>query len=72
MGILKKFHATGSIIVIVLVVLVAALAPLRIGEYWQHVMIVGMYYIIMAASWNLLAGYTGQFSLAHQTFAFFY
>jgi branched-chain amino acid transport system permease protein len=23
----------------------------------------------MAASWNLLAGYTGQFSLAHQTFA---
>ena len=32
-------------------------------------MIVGMYYVIMAASWNLLAGYTGQFSLAHQTFA---
>jgi branched-chain amino acid transport system permease protein len=69
MGILKRFNVTGSIIVIVLVVLVAALAPFRIGEYWQHVMIVGMYYIIMAASWNLLAGYTGQFSLAHQTFA---
>ena len=32
-------------------------------------MIVGMYYVIMAASWNLLAGYTGQFSLAHHTFA---
>lgn len=69
MGILKKFIASGSIIIIVLVVLVAALAPFRIGEYWQHVMIVGMYYVIMAASWNLLAGYTGQFSLAHQTFA---
>jgi branched-chain amino acid transport system permease protein len=43
--------------------------PLFLNDYWQHVMIVCMYYIIMAASWNLLAGYTGQFSLAHQTFA---
>jgi branched-chain amino acid transport system permease protein len=46
-----------------------ALAPLWLGEYAQHVVIVSMYYIIMAASWNLLAGYTGQFSLAHQSFA---
>jgi branched-chain amino acid transport system permease protein len=52
-----------------LLVLVIALAPIRLSDYWQHVMIVGMYYVIMAASWNLLAGYTGQFSLAHQTFA---
>ena len=43
--------------------------PLFINDYWQHIMIVCMYYIILAASWNLLAGYTGQFSLAHQTFA---
>jgi branched-chain amino acid transport system permease protein len=27
------------------------------------------YYTILAASWNLLAGFTGQFSLAHQAFA---
>ncbi len=46
-----------------------AMGPLALNEYWQHVMIVCMYYVIMAASWNLLAGYTGQFSLAHQTFA---
>lgn len=43
--------------------------PLFLNDYWQHIMIVCMYYIILAASWNLLAGYTGQFSLAHQTFA---
>ncbi len=43
--------------------------PLFLNDYWQHIMIVSMYYIILAASWNLLAGYTGQFSLAHQTFA---
>ena len=58
-----------NIIIAVLVVLGLALAPLRLEDYWKHVMIVGMYYVIMAASWNLLAGYTGQFSLAHQTFA---
>lgn len=44
-------------------------APLFLNDYWQHIMIVCMYYVILAASWNLLAGYTGQFSLAHQTFA---
>ena len=27
------------------------------------------YYVILAIGWNLLAGYTGQFSLAHHTFA---
>jgi branched-chain amino acid transport system permease protein len=69
MGILKKLNFKGNIIFLVLVVVGIALAPIKLSEYWQHVMIVGMYYIIMAASWNLLAGYTGQFSLAHQTFA---
>jgi len=44
-------------------------APLLIHDYWVHILIVAIYYVIMAASWNLLAGYTGQFSLAHQTFA---
>jgi branched-chain amino acid transport system permease protein len=43
--------------------------PLVLHGYWMHVMVVCMYYVIMASSWNLLAGYTGQFSLAHQTFA---
>jgi branched-chain amino acid transport system permease protein len=58
-----------NIILLAIVVLGVALAPLGLSDYWKHVMIVGMYYVIMAASWNLLAGYTGQFSLAHQTFA---
>jgi branched-chain amino acid transport system permease protein len=45
------------------------IGPFFLNDYWQHIMIVCMYYVILAASWNLLAGYTGQFSLAHQTFA---
>ncbi len=46
-----------------------ALLPFWLNDYAQHIMIVTFYYIVLVQSWNLLAGYTGQFSLAHQTFA---
>src|SRR5262249_25065601 len=45
-----------------------AAAPFA-SDYVLHVLITSMYYTILAASWNLLAGFTGQFSLAHQAFA---
>ncbi|MCP4416860.1 MAG: branched-chain amino acid ABC transporter permease [Chloroflexi bacterium] len=51
-------------IVIFLIVL-----PFGLNSYTQHIMIVSFYYIVLVSSWNLLAGYTGQFSLAHHTFA---
>ena len=38
-----------------------ALLPLVMGnEYWLGVVIVSMYFAMLAAAWNLLAGYTGQ------------
>jgi branched-chain amino acid transport system permease protein len=43
--------------------------PLVTGPYLVHVFTITLYYVILAASWNLLAGYTGQFSLAQQSFA---
>jgi branched-chain amino acid transport system permease protein len=46
----------------------AALLPLVLGDYPVHVLAVACYYIIMASSWNLIAGYTGLFSLAHHVF----
>jgi len=53
------------------IVAYAVLAPLPfwLGEYYTHVLNMCFYYVIMAASWNLIAGYTGQFSLAHHAFA---
>ena len=48
--------------------LLALLPPLA-GAYGTHVLTIGLYYTILAASWNLLAGFTGQFSLAQQGFA---
>lgn len=43
--------------------------PWVVSEYHTHVLTVSLYYVILATGWNLLAGYTGQFSLAHHTFA---
>jgi len=49
---------------------VVALIPLGVSNpYWLGVLVVSMYFAILAGSWNLLAGYTGQFSLAPATFA---
>jgi branched-chain amino acid transport system permease protein len=46
------------------------LLPLAVGnEYWLGVLVVSMYFALLAAAWNLLAGYTGQFSLAPAAFA---
>ncbi|HMK67992.1 MAG TPA: branched-chain amino acid ABC transporter permease [Stellaceae bacterium] len=40
-----------------------------LSSYWMHVAIIAMYYGILAASWSLLAGYVGLFSLSHMAFA---
>ena len=46
-----------------------ALVPLFTDEFVLHVLTIGAYYVILAVSWNLLAGFTGQFSLAQHAFA---
>ena len=43
--------------------------PLVASEYHTHVLVISFYYVILAVGWNLLAGYTGQFSLGHHAFA---
>lgn len=45
------------------------LLPLVVGEFAAHVLTMSAYYVILAASWNMLAGFTGQFSLAQHAFA---
>jgi branched-chain amino acid transport system permease protein len=45
------------------------LLPLWTGQYYMQVFTIAFYYVVLASSWNLIAGYTGQFSLAHHAFA---
>ena len=49
--------------------LLAGLAPAVLGDYPVHVLTVACYYVILASSWNFIAGYAGLFSLAHHVFA---
>jgi branched-chain amino acid transport system permease protein len=49
--------------------LALAWLPWAVSEYQTHVLTTSLYYVVLAVGWNLLAGYTGQFSLAHHTFA---
>lgn len=46
-----------------------ACLPLFLGPYWLNSAIAGLFYVMMASSWNLLAGFTGQVSFAHAAFA---
>jgi len=56
-------------LIAVAVLLPLAAVPLVAGEFVLHVLNIGAYYMILAISWNLLAGFTGQFSLATHAFA---
>lgn len=50
-------------------VVALAFLPKIANAYILHMLTIVCYDIILAACWNLLAGMTGQFSLATQTFA---
>jgi len=52
-----------------LFLLIAILLPLFLTDYWIYALTITFYYVVMAITWNLLGGYTGQFSLSHHTFA---
>lgn len=52
-----------------LILLLALLPPFLLNQYWLHVAIISLFYVMLASSWNLIAGYTGQVSFAHAAFA---
>src|SRR4051794_41786514 len=56
-------------LVAVVVGLPLAAVPMFTGEFVLHVLTIGAYYAMLAVSWNLLAGFSGQFSLAQHAFA---
>lgn len=52
-----------------LAVVALAFLPLVGNAFVMHMLTIACYDVILATCWNLLAGMTGQFSLATQTFA---
>lgn len=46
-----------------------AVFPLIIhSDYYQHLIIIALMWVVIGSSWNLLAGYTGQVSFGHAMF----
>jgi branched-chain amino acid transport system permease protein len=60
---LKEYSLLAAVFVVVCVL------PFWTGPYYTQVFTIAFYYVVLASSWNLIAGYTGQFSLAHHAFA---
>lgn len=54
---------------VIAVVALLALFPLLIGsDYYRHIFIIALMWVVIGSSWNLLAGYTGQISFGHAIF----
>ena len=53
---------------IVLFVVLFALPSVITDRYFQHIMVLSCIYVILASSWNLLAGYSGLLNLGHAAF----
>jgi branched-chain amino acid transport system permease protein len=61
-----RFDMRAALVISVLI----GLVPLVVsGPYVLGIILVSVYFAILALAWNLLAGYTGQFSLAPAAFA---
>lgn len=61
---MKKAYASLLFFLIITLVL-----PLVIEGYFLRIFTVAYFYAVLASSWNLLAGYTGQLSFAQAAFA---
>ncbi|OIP93170.1 MAG: branched-chain amino acid ABC transporter permease [Syntrophaceae bacterium CG2_30_49_12] len=56
-------------ITLIILGIVSLIFPLVIrSDYYQHLVIIALMWVVIGSSWNLLAGYTGQVSFGHAIF----
>ena len=56
-------------VTVALIALASVLFPLVVkSDYYQHLVILALMWVVIGGSWNLLAGYTGQVSFGHAVF----
>ena len=65
----RRRLATDFRAALAIVALLAVLPVMVTSPYTLGILIVSMYFAMLALGWNLLAGFTGQFSLAPAAFA---
>ncbi len=57
-----------NLTLIVLLVLFLIFPLVVHSDYYQHLVIITLIWVVIGSSWNLLAGYTGQVSFGHAIF----
>jgi branched-chain amino acid transport system permease protein len=61
---MKRNQITTAIVALIFILL-----PLVVTEdYYRHLLILALMWVVIGGSWNLLAGYTGQISFGHAIF----
>jgi branched-chain amino acid transport system permease protein len=56
-------------LILIVLGIVFLIFPLIIGsDYYQHLVIIALMWVVIGSAWNLLAGYTGQVSFGHAIF----
>lgn len=54
---------------VLLVIVLLAIFPLVVhSDYYRHIFILALMWVVIGSSWNLIAGYTGQVSFGHAIF----
>jgi branched-chain amino acid transport system permease protein len=60
---------TKNIITFIILGIILLIFPLVVSsDYYQHLVIIALMWVVIGSSWNLLAGYTGQVSFGHAMF----
>src|SRR4030043_2240586 len=70
-GLLKEgtmAKAPVAFMCVAIIVVLLGFPLLGTSQYILHMAILLFIYMVLAASWNLLGGYTGQLNLGHATF----
>lgn len=60
-----KLPRWSTLIVIVLLLAFPMVVP---SDYYRHIFIIALMWVVIGSAWNLLAGYTGQVSFGHAIF----
>lgn len=65
-----KFRDRRLVMAFAATIAILALLPTTnlLGNWGIHIIVLVMYYATLAGAWNLLGGYTGQFSVGHAAF----
>jgi branched-chain amino acid transport system permease protein len=56
-------------LILIVLAIIFLIFPLMVrSDYYQHLVIIALMWVVIGSSWNLLAGYTGQVSFGHSIF----